>query len=91
MAGEYLETDKDGLGRLAILIDNYYQRADGKLLGEIRLQEARFGLSPVDRSRLQWEIGKGEEAARRRVGLEEPTRSKPKGSADPRAVLRLVK
>lgn len=62
MASEYLKTDIDGLARLAILVDDYYKRPDKNVLAEIRLQEARFGLSPVDRSRLQWEIKKADEA-----------------------------
>lgn len=66
MASEYLPTDVDGLARLAILVDEYYKDPNQKILSEIRLQEARFGLSPIDRSRLQWEVQKGEEAERRR-------------------------
>ena len=70
MATEYLETDVDALGRLAVLIDDYYQAEDPKqrkeLAKEIRLQEARFGLSPVDRSRPGGEMAKGDEASRRR-------------------------
>ena len=90
MAGEYLPTDIDGLARLAILIDNYYQNpADKKakeVLGEIRLQEARFGLSPVDRSRLQWEVQRGEEAEKKR----KPQRNTPPHKADPRGILGVV-
>ncbi len=81
MAGEYLETDIDGLGRLAILVDEYYWEPDKNLLAEIRLQEARFGLSPVDRSRLQWDFKKGKEAARRVVNNDAYLRP------DPRSIL----
>jgi len=94
MASEYLETDVDGLARLAILVDDFHKATSAKerkeLLQEIRLQEARFGLSPVDRSRLQWEIAKGEEAERRRPPrpVEEPQQQP---AADPRAILRVVK
>jgi hypothetical protein len=66
MAPEYLETDVIALGRLAILIDQFYVTGDARLMPEIRQQEARFGLSPVDRRRLQWEVAKGEDAERRR-------------------------
>ena len=93
MASEYLETDVDGLGRLAVLVDDFHKAESAKerkeLLQEIRLQEARFGLSPVDRSRLQWEIAKGDEASRRRQPprpVEEPQEP----ARDPRAVLRVV-
>lgn len=91
MASEYLPTDVDGLARLALLVDNYYQNPIGKkakeLLGEIRLQEARFGLSPVDRSRLQWEVLKGEEAERKR---RPPQNQHPASSKDPRGILGVV-
>ena len=93
MASEFLPTDVDGLGRLALLVDNYYKDPTGKkakeLLGEIRLQEARFGLSPVDRSRLQWEVAKGEEAERKR--RPQQRQQEPSSAADPRGVLGVVK
>jgi hypothetical protein len=84
MAGEYLPTDIDGLARLAILVDDYYKFPSKDLMSEIRLQEARFGLSPVDRSRLQWEVAKGEEAERKR---KPPERQTPPHKADPRGIL----
>ncbi|MDD5486685.1 MAG: hypothetical protein PHW65_03945 [Dehalococcoidales bacterium] len=91
MATEYLPTDIDGLARLAILVDNYYQNPGGakakEILGEIRLQEARFGLSPVDRSRLQWEVAKGEEAERKRKPQQ---RQHDSSSSDPRGILGVV-
>ena len=89
MASEYLPTDVDGLGRVALLVDDYYKSPSGKagkeLMAEIRLQEARFGLSPVDRSRLQWEVQKGEEAQRKR----QPPDIR-KSNKDPRGVLGVV-
>lgn len=91
MASEFLPTDADGLGRLAILVDQFYWTSDARLLAEIRLQEARFGLSPVDRSRLQWEVAKGEEAAgRRRPAAASEAAAPDGGRVDPRQVLRAV-
>lgn len=94
MASEYIPTDVDGLARLAVLIDDFHKaetpRERRELLQEIRLQEVRFGLSPIDRSRLQWEIAKGDEAERKRQPyrpVEEPQES----MRDPRQVLRVVK
>ena len=81
-----------GLARLAMIIDDFYQSGNPKLLAEIRLQEARFGLSPIDRSRLQWEVQKGEEAERRRrpkAAAQSQDEDAP--AADPRNVLRVVK
>src|SRR5690606_42022638 len=96
MASAYLRSDVDGLQRLAVLVDAVYLATSAwsrkALLQEIRLQEARFGRSPVDRSRLQWEIEKGEQAARKRQPPKEPA-TEPAGriQGDPRQVLRVVK
>lgn len=91
MAQEYVDSDIMGLGMLAILWDDFYT-ADTmtkrmNLAGEIRLQEVRFGLSPIDRSRLHWEIAKGEEAERKRIP---PAARKRKKGEDPRAGLKAV-
>jgi hypothetical protein len=87
MASQWLVTDADGLGRLALLWDEFYKHPDAKVMSEIRLQEQRFGLSPLDRSRLQWEVSRAEEA--------EQKRPKPQvrrtGTNDPRVVLMAVK
>src|SRR5436309_2876270 len=66
MASQYLPTDVDGLTRLAFLVDAYYRKPGTAVLAEIRMQEARFGLSPLDRSRLQWEIRRAEDAEPKR-------------------------
>ena len=88
MASEYLPTDVDGLNRLAILVDNYNNNPDAKTLAEIRLQESRFGLSPLDRSRLQWEVSRGEEAERKR---RPPKKEHEPSEKDPRGILGEVK
>lgn len=87
MASQWLLTDVDALGRVALLWDAYYKKPDAKVLAEIRLQEQRFGLSPLDRSRLQWEVARGEEAERKQA-RQRPERH---GLGDPRAVLMAVK
>jgi hypothetical protein len=87
MASQWIETDWDGIGRLAILWDEFYKRPNADTLKEIRLQNPAFGLTPLDRSRLQWEVGRGEEAERKRV-------TKASGAVKPggdlRKVLRMV-
>jgi len=90
MASEYLQTDIDGLARLAMLVDMFYKYSDPKLMAEIRLQEARFGLSPVDRSRLQWEIEKGEEAESKRRSKRAGAKNEKPHRADPRGILGVV-
>lgn len=70
MAGEYLDVEvQSGLYLLAELHQKRWTTRDLKefvaLSAEIRQQEVRFGLSPVDRRRLQWEVEKGEQASER--------------------------
>lgn len=96
MAAEYLGADmRGGLYLLAELHQRRWTEKDTKVLvalaSEIRQQEVRFGLSPIDRRRLQWEVAKGEEAEdettkRRR------TRAVAKATAgkDPRELLKVV-
>jgi hypothetical protein len=58
MATLYLDTDVFALARLARLVDQASRdQASGRVLAEIRQLEDRFGLSPVGRRRLQWEMG----------------------------------
>lgn len=66
MASEYLEADLHALVRLAILINMFWLKPSPKLAGEIRLQQQAFGLTPLDRRRLEWNIEQVEEAKDRR-------------------------
>ena len=78
MASQWLEADVPGLERLAALVE----RVNGGdvplgVLQEVRQLEDRFGLSPLARLRLQWEVArepgetsngsKGDDARWRRV------------------------
>lgn len=96
MASEYLDADmKSGLYLLADLHQLRWEHRDSTTLNEvareIRLQEVRFGLSPVDRSRLRWVISQGEEAAEKSEARREGKQQKPKKPArDPRAALKMV-
>jgi hypothetical protein len=83
MASQWLETDIDALGRLALLWDAFYVKPHAKVMAEIRLQEQRFGLSPLDRSRLQWEVSRAEEAEQKRPQAP----AKRTGTSDPRRML----
>jgi hypothetical protein len=84
MSSQWLVTDADALGRVALLWDQFYKQPDAKVLGEIRLQEQRFGLSPLDRSRLQWVISRAEESERPKPAVRRTT-------DDPRKILQAVK
>jgi hypothetical protein len=86
MATQWLETDADALGRLALLWDAFYKKPSGEALKEIRLQGSLFGLSPLDRSRLQWEVGRVD------AGTATPSRgNRGRTGADPRSLLMAVK
>lgn len=87
MAGQWIQTDEDALGRLALLWDEFYKKPHAKTLAEIRLQESRFGLSPLDRSRLQWEVNRGEEAEQSAKRRKQPA---PPIVGDPRKLLKAV-
>ena len=57
------------------------------MAAEIRQQSVRFGLSPIDRRRLQWEVEKGEQATER---TSKRRQHKEASSKDPREALKVV-
>jgi hypothetical protein len=83
MAEEYLEADHHGLILLAHLIEQYWRDPKVTLAAEIRAQEARFGLSPIDRRRLQGEVKRVEGNGKKPGGRNIRPRSR-----DPREILR---
>lgn len=99
MSSEYDESDREALARLAILQDEFYRVSVDEdisipkllnLSAEIRQQEQRFGLSPMDRRRLQWTIEQGEEAAAKTAARQQKARAEagPRPvEEDPRAML----
>lgn len=88
MAPEFDPSDLHGLYLLADLVNCYWNEEASRgmtkkeLAAEIRLQRQCFGLSPIDRRRLQWEIERGDQASeatqRRR------TARRPRSVKDPR-------
>lgn len=92
MAPEYDDSDRHGLFILAMLVDAFWTVPSQALAAEIRLQRQCFGLSPIDRRRLQWEIERTDEAQdrgrRRRTASSGGSAKRP--AADPRGVLRAV-
>jgi hypothetical protein len=92
MASEYVGPDvRGGLYLLAELHQRRWEASKPNelvsLAAEIRLQEVRFGLSPIDRRRLQWEIDKGDEAEER--AQRRKVAKQPKAGSDPRSLLRI--
>lgn len=90
MAHEYLPADVPGLIILAKLVDRFHY-GDTSLAAEIRLQRQCFGLTPLDRRRLQWEIERVEDAQRRRPTASGQAAAQPSAVRDPRRTLRAVK
>ena len=82
MATEYTQADVYGLWILADLLQQYWDNPCPQIAAEIRLQRQCYGLTPIDRRRLQWEID--------RVNETKPTTSRPKRVKDPRSVLKSV-
>lgn len=88
MAPEYTDSDLHGLFVYIDLVDTFWRCPHEKavtkkeLAGEIRLQAQRFGLSPIDRRRLQWEIERGEQA--QEAGERRRAAKRPSKAEDPR-------
>lgn len=97
VSSRYARSDKHGLYRLAVVVDRFWKLTAAnpqrvKLSAEIRQLESKFGLSPLDRRRLQVEIEKGEDAEERtnqREARRRQVRRKP--GDDPREMLKAVK
>lgn len=98
MAPEYDDSDKHGLFILATLVNAFWNDPSKEIAAEIRLQRQCFGLTPIDRRRLQWEIERVDEAqdkARTRRAKAAPapakkTTAKAAKAADPRRHLSVV-
>lgn len=88
MAPEFEASDVHGLFLLAVLVDAFWVEPSKELAAEIRLQRQCFGLSPIDRRRLQWEIERAEEAeSRTRKRRNDAVPRAEVGEADPRRLL----
>jgi hypothetical protein len=83
---ELTNVDLHGLAMLAELVEDFHRASSAtarvKLSQEIRLRGAEFGLSPISRRRLQWEIAKVNEAEDRRARRAKSAEKRP----DPRLV-----
>jgi hypothetical protein len=85
MAEEYLRADTHGLYRLAMLIDMFWRDPSKRLAAEIRIEQQAFGLTPLDRRRLEWSIEQAKEAKDKRRQRRAERRSNSGG--DPRTML----
>ena len=95
MAGEYLDADIPGLFILAGLTDAWWKgfdqgRTGKELAAEIRLQRIDYGLTPIARRRLQWEVERTEDARERGRKRNPGPPSGDAKSGEPRNPLALV-
>jgi len=71
MSYEFLTGDHPALFRLVVLVDTYWTTLELDVAREIRLMEREFGLTPLSRRRLEWNVAQAEESkdklAERRV------------------------
>ena len=88
MAEEYLDADIHALYRLAVLVDMFWHEPTKELAAELRLEQQCFGLTPIDRRRLQWEVERGEQASTRTK--QRQVRRAQAGDEDPRKALRVL-
>jgi len=86
MATEYhRRSDRHGLYRLAVLIDDFWSAPSADKNVEIRLAQKDYGLTPLDRRRLEWTIASAEKATdERRSKKPTPKGKGDNGSPDPR-------
>jgi hypothetical protein len=82
---EYLRADLPALYRLVKLVDVFWKEGDLSVATEIRLLEREFGLTPLARRRLEWQVIQTEEALDKR---EIKRRNRAKVVGDPRDVLK---
>jgi hypothetical protein len=66
MVAEYLSADLPQLFILAELYEQYWRTGDVKYAAELRQQRQFFGLTPLDRRRLEWTVQRVEEGAGRK-------------------------
>jgi hypothetical protein len=103
MSPEFDDSDIHGLWALAAVVDDFWKATSARerqnAAAEIRLQSVRFGLSPMDRRRLEWQIvttddAKAKAARRQNAQPQQPEQQpeRPAGPAptDPRSALRLA-
>jgi hypothetical protein len=73
MGPEFVGMDIHGLYRLLMLVDAFWKKPDLKLAAEIAREQQAYGLTPLDRRRLEWTIEKAEatKKAKRPVNMDD--------------------
>lgn len=86
MAKRYLQVDLHGLFVLAELTDQFWHKPSAYLSSEMRARAVAYGLTPLDRNRLDWKI----EAPKKPEEEQKPAAEvKAREGFDPRKVLEM--
>lgn len=84
MSSEYGETDLQQLFQVALLVQDFWTAPDAKSRNEARLRiekaEADFGLTPLARRRLEWQIEQTEDSKAK--GTKRRASATPKPASD---------
>jgi len=78
MAEEWVDADVPGLVALAFLVDEFWRTGNREIAAEIRMQQREYGLSPLSRRSLQWEIIRVKRAERVQPEARPPRRKDPR-------------
>lgn len=84
MGPEFVKMDIHGLYRLFILVDQFWKKPTVSLSAEIAREQQAYGLTPLDRRRLEWTIEKAEQTKKKAT-------TRPIATDDPRELFRMVK
>lgn len=83
---QLIRSDLGSLFRLAVLVNRFFESGSLKIAGEIRLLEREFGLTPMARRRLEWQVAQTEDAQDKRE-MKRARRAIVIDDSDPREVL----
>jgi len=89
MAAQFVEADIAGLFRMAMLTHRFMKSPTVAVSAELRMLSQSYGLSPLDRRRLEWTIAKSEDAVDATTERRsKTTRGREPIDLDPRDVLK---
>ncbi len=86
MASQYLQADREALYEMFVIMDKFWRKPTAVLATQLRLMRQQFGLTPLDRRRLEWSIAQAESAKRHTTAPPVPIES----ADDPRRFLTVV-
>lgn len=94
MAPEYVNSDINGLYRVAMLYNDFWMASTHKERAEIQVRlekaDSDYGTNPMARRRLEWQIETTEDSkakGQKRRGADKPPAPQPEPGSDPRLKL----